>query len=61
MRTTSRPTRTSFDSKPILDVPEWQLSDVPPTVEDDGIFWMDTTTGDVYEKQPDGTWLLTAT
>ena len=47
-------------SSPILSTPEWQLEEVPPTVDDDGIFWLDTTTGDIYEKQPDGTWLMTA-
>ena len=47
-------------SSPILDIPEWQLDDVPPTPADDGIYWLDTTTGIVYEKQTDGTWLATA-
>ena len=45
---------------PILDIPEWQLKDRPPAAEDDGQYWLDTETGDVYEKQEDGTWLMTA-
>jgi hypothetical protein len=47
-------------SAPILTTPEWQLETVPPTAADDGIYWLDTTTGNVYEKQDDGTWLMTA-
>ena len=46
-------------SSPVLDIPEWQLDDVPPTTADDGIYWLDTDTGLVYEKQPDGTWTNT--
>lgn len=52
------PNADLIPSAPILDLPLWQLEDSPPTTSDDGIFWMDTTTGDVYEKQPDGTWLM---
>jgi hypothetical protein len=45
-------------SSPILDQSGWQTGDHPPTTANDGEHWLDTTTGDIYERDVYGDWIL---
>jgi hypothetical protein len=43
-------------SVPILDTPEWGVDARPPTVDDPEDWWLDTSDGSIWVKDPDGTW-----
>ena len=46
-------------SAPILNTPEWGVDNRPPTEDDLNGWWLDTSTGEVWEKDQDGNWVLT--
>jgi len=48
-------------SVPILATPGWGVDDRPPTVTDPENWWLDSSTGIIYVKQPDGTWSVSGT
>jgi hypothetical protein len=58
---TSAPDPDLLKSQPISTQPEWQLGWTPPDpLKVSSKYYLDQTTGIVYEQQPDGTYLPTA-